>query len=95
MIILTIEPQKEIELIVEDSVIVLELEPLNNIPSNAYEVYKGEHVVTPSRYDGTVLQTADKLMTDNVTVKTIPYFVTGNLSGGNTCYIGNEVIENG
>ena len=92
MITLTIEPIKEVELLVEDTSITLELEAINDIPSNAYEVYKGEYVVTPKREQGTTLETADKLMKDNVTVKEIPYFVTSNLAGGNTCYIGKEVL---
>ena len=92
MITLTIEPIKEVELLVEDNSITLELDALNNLPSNVYEKYEGDYVVIPKREQGTTLETADKLMKDNVTVKEIPYFVTSNLAGGNTCYIGNEVL---
>lgn len=92
MITLTIEPIKEVELLVEDDSVTLELDAINNIPTNVYEKYEGDYVVIPQRGQGTVLETAEKLMSDNVTVKEIPYFVTSNLAGGKTCYIGKEVL---
>lgn len=92
MITLIIESTKDVELVVENNSISLELDAHNDIPSNVYEKYEGDYVVTPQRGRGTVLETTDKLMTDNVTVKEIPYSVTTNLAGGNTCYIGKEVL---
>ena len=54
------------------------------------EPYEGEYEVTPT-VDGTVLKTKDKLLADDVTVKAIPYYDTGNTAGGRTIYIANEV----
>ena len=55
-----------------------------------YTDYSGEYEVTP-KVNEQELKTKDKHMTDNVTVRAIPYFDTGNNSGGRTVYIGNEV----
>lgn len=52
--------------------------------------YRGEYVVTP-RVNGTVLETAKKYMTDDVTVKAIPFYDVSNDSGGTTVYIANEL----
>lgn len=55
------------------------------------EIYDGEYIVTPSTNSEQTLNTANKLMKENVVVKEIPYFEVSNNSGGNTVYIGNEV----
>jgi hypothetical protein len=52
--------------------------------------YEGDYVVTPKVSEQT-LPTADKLLSEDVTVKKIPYFEVSNESGGNTVFIGNEV----
>ena len=52
--------------------------------------YEGEYVVTP-HVGEQELQTKNKVLLDDVTIKAIPYFETSNTSGGNTVYIGNEV----
>lgn len=54
------------------------------------EAYDGPYVVTPA-IDSQVLPTAQKRMTDNMTVKAIPYFQTSNPQMGETVYIGSEV----
>lgn len=51
--------------------------------------YKGEYTVTPSR-ETKVLQTANKVLSDNVTIVAIPYAEVSNLSGGITFYIAKE-----
>lgn len=53
------------------------------------EPYEGEYTVAPSR-DGKVLETANKVMNDNVTVLAIPYSEVSNLVGGTTYYIAKE-----
>ena len=55
------------------------------------DVYEGPYEVTPRAWQGTVLETKDKAMTDDVTVLEIPYFETGNVYNGLTVYIANEV----
>ena len=52
--------------------------------------YTGEYNVTP-RINEQTLPTAQKLMTENVKIKPIPYFETSNNSDGKTIYIGTEV----
>ena len=58
------------------------------------ETYDGPYVVTPA-IDSQVLPTAQKRMTDNMTVKAIPYFQTSNPQMGETVYIGSEVEIHG
>lgn len=60
------------------------------------ESYDGEYSVTPSTDEDVVLKTKDKIMSDDLTVKKIPYEMTSNDSEGITVYIGKEVeITNG
>ena len=49
--------------------------------------YTGEYIVEPTLYDQT-LETNDKVMDDDVTVKRIAVSYTENQTGGNTVYIG-------
>lgn len=53
-------------------------------------VYSGDYAVTPT-VDGQTLETARKLMSDDVNVKPIPYYDVDNTSGGSTVYIGTEI----
>lgn len=55
-----------------------------------YTDYIGNYEVTP-KVDAQSLKTKDKHMTDDVTIKSIPFFKVSNETGGNTVYIGNEV----
>ena len=56
--------------------------------------YEGSYSVTPSTDQDVVLKTKDKLMTDDLTLKKIPFHETSNDSGGVTVYIGKEVEVN-
>lgn len=58
------------------------------------EYYTGAYTVTP-KTTGQYLATRDKMMSDDVTIKEIPYYETSNVSGGNTVYIGKEIEING
>lgn len=58
--------------------------------SGVTEQYGGEYEVTP-RIVSQVLQTKQKVMTDNLTIKEIPFFDVSNTSGGTTVYIGKEI----
>lgn len=53
-------------------------------------VYTGETTVKPD-FVGTVLMTANKVVLNNVTVEPIEVQTVGNLSGGNTVYIGGII----
>ena len=54
------------------------------------EPYEGEYEVTP-KISSQILPTAKKLMKDDVTIKSIPYFDVSNPAGGQTIYIGSEL----
>lgn len=54
------------------------------------QIYDGEYEVVPDITEQS-LQTSQKFMEDNVTIKEIPYSETSNTSGGNTVYIGKEL----
>lgn len=54
-------------------------------------VYEGDYEITP-QVDEQSLQTAKKYMKDDVTVKAIPFIDVSNPAGGQTIYIGSEVI---
>ena len=54
------------------------------------EPYEGPYDVTP-KVTAQTLQTAQKFMREDVSVRAIPYFDVSNPAGGNTIYIANEV----
>ena len=54
------------------------------------EPYEGPYEVTP-KVTAQTLQTAQKFMREDVSVRAIPYFDVSNPAGGNTIYIANEV----
>ena len=56
-----------------------------------YDYYEGHTTVTPLAHSQTVLETAGKVVLDNIKVLKIPYYETSNLSDGYTAYIGGEV----
>lgn len=51
------------------------------------EVYDGEYEVTPSQLEQK-LETFNKLLKDDVTVKSIPYYEVDNIENGVTVIIG-------
>ena len=54
------------------------------------EPYEGDYIVTPKVNEQT-MPTKDKVMTEDVTIKSIPFYNVSNTSGGSTVYIANEV----
>ena len=58
--------------------------------AQALEVYTGDYDITPT-VDGQTLETAQMLMSDDLTVNAIPFYEVGNNSGGNTVYIADEI----
>ena len=56
--------------------------------SKHYQKYTGSYIVVPMLYTQRYLMTADKLMTDNVTIEPIPIAETTNVHGGTTVVIG-------
>lgn len=58
------------------------------------EPYTGAYTVTP-KVSSQVLPTAQKRMTDDMTILSIPYYKTSNDQRGETVYIGTEVEIHG
>lgn len=56
------------------------------------DTYTGEYVVIPKAHEETVLETKDKTMADDVTVRKVPYYETSNQTG-TTIYIASEVTN--
>ena len=54
------------------------------------DLYEGEYVVTPDTIAQT-LPTEKKTLMKDITVKEIPFFETGNTSGGTTVYIAGNI----
>ena len=54
------------------------------------DLYEGEYTVIPKVIEQT-MPTKEKVLTEDMIIKSIPFFKTSNNSGGNTVYIGNEV----
>lgn len=57
-------------------------------PKGDYAKYTGEYEVTPKIDEETVLDTAHKVLSDNVTVREVPMYEVTNEAGGNTLIIG-------
>ena len=51
------------------------------------EYYEGEYAVIP-KVTAQTLETENKLMLEDLTIKAIPYFEVSNLAGGSTVTIG-------
>lgn len=68
---------------------------LLTIPSAVgVDVYDGDYLVVPKAYNDQVLETAQKLLLDNVTVTRVPYYETSNLFDGKTAYIAEDTNGN-
>lgn len=53
-------------------------------------VYEGDYEVTP-KVDAQTMPTKGKVMEEDVTIKSIPFFDVSNMSGGTTVYIAKEI----
>lgn len=56
------------------------------------DTYTGEYIVIPKAHDEVILETKDKTMQDDVTVRKVPYYETSNQTG-TTVYIASEVLN--
>ncbi len=61
----------------------------------SFPKYEGEYEVIPSLAEDIKLETAKKVMTDDVTVKKVPRYDVANEAGGTTIYIGIGGMDNG
>lgn len=56
----------------------------------SYSLYTGDYKVTPKTYEQT-LETADKVLSENIVVAAVPFRETSNDQNGLTVYIAEEV----
>jgi hypothetical protein len=54
------------------------------------EKYDGDYIITP-KIEEQMMPTKDKVLTDNVVVKSIPIYRVTNQTGGTTIYIAKEI----
>ena len=59
-----------------------------------YDIYGGEYEIIPKAFEEQVIPTSNRVLKEDVVVKEVPFYETGNDSGGMTAYIGKDV-ENG
>ena len=52
--------------------------------------YEGDYVITP-KVEAQTLPTKEKVLIEDMTVKSIPFFNVSNTSGGSTVYIAKEI----
>ena len=52
--------------------------------------YTGEYEVVPKAFSSQTLETANKVLDENIVVAEVPYFETSNTSAGKTAYIARE-----
>lgn len=78
-----------IELFVESQEFELEVEPALMVYTGG-EPYVGEYEVTPKVEQSTVLETTNKVLAKDITVKKIPQFEVSNEADGKTLIIGEE-----
>lgn len=64
--------------------------PVNTIDVDA-PLYDGPYVAIPKANDDQILDTKDKYLNQNITIKKVPYYEVDNGSDGRTSYIAEEV----
>lgn len=60
-----------------------------SIPNN-YKRYDGNYEAVPNAFNTQTLPTANKLLTQDIVVKKVPYYETSNIQQGITVYIAGE-----
>lgn len=80
---------QEYELVTENQGFDLEVDSATVIYTGG-DLYTGSYEVTPKVEQSTVLETANKVLSKDVTVKKIPQFEVSNESNGKTLIIGEE-----
>lgn len=80
---------EEYELVAENQEFELEVESALMVYTGG-EPYVGGYEVTPKVAQSTVLETANKVLAKDITVKKIPQFEVSNEANGKTLIIGEE-----
>ena len=88
--IITITENGTHEVVPDADKVLKKVTIITDIIGGNVEEYKGLYEVTPKIEEQT-LQTASKVMRNDVKINKIPFFKVSNDSGGNTVFIGSEV----
>lgn len=80
----------ELQMREQDERFDVRFEELYLVGDSALDHYKGTYEVTP-KTAAQELETKNKVMDDNVHIKSIPFYSVSNTSGGETVYIGSEL----
>lgn len=78
-----------IKMIVSQPEVKMKIDPAKIVYQGG-KAYEGDYEVTPEAYAAVVLPTKDRLLSQDVTVKKIPYYEVSNETG-TTVYIASEV----
>lgn len=92
-----LEPQQTVRAKITPSIQLradLKFPTMVELPSEEIPEYEGDYTVVPRAHSQVTLETKNKVMRSDVKVVKIPYYETGNLSGGYTIYIAED-INNG
>lgn len=79
----------EYELVTENQEFDLEIDPATIVYTGGVP-YTGSYEVTPKVAQSVVLETANKVLSKDITVKKIPQFEVSNEANGKTLIIGEE-----
>lgn len=60
-----------------------------------FDAYTGDYNIVPKAFVSQTLETANKVMKENMTISEVPYWETSNESNGKTAYIAKEVGTDG
>ena len=76
--------------IIPQEPVTVQLDAVTRTSAGDVQAYDGPYEAIP-KVTAQTLPTANKLMLEDVSVRSIPYFDVSNPAGGNTIYIANEV----
>ena len=77
--------------IIQQEPVTVQVDAVTRTSANDIPVYDGPYEAIP-KVEAQTLQTAKKLMTDDVTVHGVPFYEVSNDQGGDTVYIAKELI---
>lgn len=74
----------------QGSTFSISVAPIIRATPGGLEHYDGPYSVTP-KVEAQTLTTAEKYMTDDVTIQAVPFYAVSNNYGGSTVYIAKEI----
>ena len=84
--IVTIDENGTYDILPDDGNVLGKVTVTTKIKGGSAEEYEGDYSVTPT-VEGKILPTANKHMSDDLTIEAIPVYEVSNDSGGETFYI--------